>query len=378
MTRNILIINWQDITNPLGGGAEVHLHEIFKRICKKGHQVTLLCCQYPGAKSKEIIDGIKIIRNGSRNLFNYIVPQTYFKFVKERRIDIVIDDINKIPFYTPLFVRKPLIGIIHHLFGNSIFIEAPLPAALYVNFAERLIPLLYRKIPMAVVSDSTKQELVQKGFYEPHIHFVNNGVDTSIYKNLKINRNPSPMIGYLGRIKKYKSVDHLLYAFKIVVEKIPNAQLLIIGDGDYLSSLKKMAHSLQLDDAVQFTGTATESQKLEYLNRVWFTVNPSPKEGWGLTVIESNACGVPVIAADSPGLRDSVVHEKTGLLYPYGDYFKLAEMMIKMIEQNQLRNELSSNSITWANQFSWDNSAKKMMQLIEQTLSERSRSATFY
>ncbi len=73
----ILVFNWQDINNPLGGGAEVHLHEIFKRIASQGHSVTLFCCSFPGAKAEDWIDGIRVLRQGTRNLFNLSVPSRY-------------------------------------------------------------------------------------------------------------------------------------------------------------------------------------------------------------------------------------------------------------------------------------------------------------
>ena len=125
MKLNILLINWQDIKNPLGGGAEVHAHEIFRRIAAAGHSVTQLSCSFPGAESEELIDGIRVIRNGSRSLFNFAVPAAYRALCKEQKFDVVIDDINKIPFYTPVFVRKPIVAILHHLFGQSNHLETP-------------------------------------------------------------------------------------------------------------------------------------------------------------------------------------------------------------------------------------------------------------
>ena len=68
---NILVLNWQDINNRLGGGAEVHLHEIFKRIAAMGHGVTLYSCGFEGAPAKEFIDGIRVIREGGRSTFNF-------------------------------------------------------------------------------------------------------------------------------------------------------------------------------------------------------------------------------------------------------------------------------------------------------------------
>jgi glycosyltransferase involved in cell wall biosynthesis len=371
MDYKILVINWQDIRNPLGGGAEVHFHEIFKRIAQQGHQVTLLCCGYKGLPEKEIIDDIHVIRRGKRNFFNYIVPSLYRKYSRELQFDIVIDDINKIPFYTPLFVKEPLIGIIHHLFGSSIFIESSLPVALYVTLAEKIIPKIYRNTPMAVVSNSTKQELIQKGFSEQDIQLVYNAVDRSAYQYCPEKKSPYPLVGYLGRIKKYKSVNHLILAFSEVIKQIPGARLLIVGDGDYLPKLKKLVTKLNLEQVVTFAGATSHEQKINFLNQMWLAVNPSPKEGWGLTVIEANCCGIPVIAADSPGLRDSVVARKTGLLYPYGNYHELAEQIIELIKNDSLRKSLAKECIDWAHQFNWEQSAANMLNLIEKVLSRR-------
>jgi glycosyltransferase involved in cell wall biosynthesis len=371
MGYKILVINWQDIRNPLGGCAEVHFHEIFKRIAQLGHQVTLLCCGYNGLPEEEIIDDIHVIRRGKRNFFNYIVPSLYRKYSRELQFDVVIDDINKIPFYTPLFVKEPLIGIIHHLFGSSIFIESSLPVALYVSLAEKIIPKIYRNTPMAVVSNSTRQELIQKGFSEQDIQLVYNAVDRSAYQYYPEKKSPYPLVGYLGRIKKYKSVNHLILAFSEVIKEISDARLLIVGDGDYLPKLKKLVTKLKLEQVVTFAGATSHEQKIDYLNQMWLAVNPSPKEGWGLTVIESNCCGVPVIAADSPGLRDSVMAGKTGLLYPYGDYHQLAEQIVKLIQNDQLRTSLAKQCIPWAHRFNWEDSATNMLNLIEKVLSRR-------
>ena len=73
----ILLLNWQDIKNPAGGGAEVYLQQIFKRLTTQGHDITLLCSQFSDAPREEVIDGIRIVRRGNRNLFNYIVPIEY-------------------------------------------------------------------------------------------------------------------------------------------------------------------------------------------------------------------------------------------------------------------------------------------------------------
>ena len=145
----ILVINWQDIKNPMGGGAEVHMHEIFKRVADRGHDVTIFCCKFGDAPEYEIMDGIKIVRKGSRSFFNFHVPVEYRKRFRHENYDIIIDDINKIPFYTPLYVKGPLLGLSHHFFGKSIYRETNLIAGSYVYFSEWLVNLVYKKTPFA-------------------------------------------------------------------------------------------------------------------------------------------------------------------------------------------------------------------------------------
>ncbi|MBN2413669.1 glycosyltransferase family 4 protein [candidate division KSB1 bacterium] len=369
---NILAINWQDIKNPFGGGAEVHFHEIFRRVAASGHHVTLLCCAFQGAKTEEMVDGIKIIRRGSRNFFNYCVPAEYKKLRKNRQFDIVIDDINKIPFYTPLYVKEPVLAILHHFFSKSIYLETSFIPASYVYLSEKLVPRIYHKVPFAVVSESTRQELIREGVRSP-IELVPNAVDPALYDYLPQLRSETPLIGYLGRVKKYKSIDHILRAMPDVLSAIPETRLLIIGDGDYRKNLEEIAFSLGIRDKVRFTGHVPQEEKVKLLNTLWLAVNPSPKEGWGLTVIEANACGVPVIAADSPGLRDSVVHEETGQLYPYGNIQQLANQIIKLLNTQENISKFSKNSLNWVNNFSWNESATKIIDIIKAAIGHKSR-----
>jgi len=156
---------------------------------------------------------------------------------------------------------------------------------------------------------------------------------------------------------------------------IPAAELILVGDGDYLPEIKKLTKKLKLQNNATFTGATHHQSKIDYLNKMWFLVNPSPKEGWGLTVIESNSCGLPVIAANSPGLRDSVVDGKTGLLYPYGDTKKLAQLMINLIQNNKLRNSFTKPCVDWASQFNWEKSANDMINLITNVLTRRETDA---
>ncbi|HOJ03944.1 MAG TPA: glycosyltransferase family 4 protein [Bacteroidota bacterium] len=373
---NILVLNWQDITNPLAGGAEVHLHEVFERIAARGHRVTLFCHHFPGAAREEMRNGIRIFRHGGRFLFNFHVPLWYWKRFRKENYDVVVDDVNKIPFFTPLFVREPVQGVTHHLFGKSIFLETVYPLALYVYLMERLIKPVYRKVHFIIGSPSTHREYLDWGFPAEQVTVVNYCVNTSVYYPEPTNSYDPWRIGYFGRLKKYKSVDQLLRAMKTLEHAYPELRLDIIGDGDDKPRLEALTAELGLNNRVTFHGFIAEEAKAPLLQRMRFVVNTSSKEGWGLTVVEANACGIPVVAANVPGLQDSVVDGRTGLLYEYGNIDDMIAKMKQFLDSSEVRNEFRERALAWAAEFDWERAADQTLELMRTRTIDTHRSAS--
>jgi glycosyltransferase involved in cell wall biosynthesis len=364
----ILLVNWRDIKNPEAGGAEVHLHEISRRIAALGHRVTVLASSFKGSGEEEDIDGVRVIRCGGKFTFNFHVPGAIRRLERRGPFDVIVDDINKIPFYTPVYVRRPLLALAHHLFGRTIFLETILPLALYVFLSESLIPAVYKRTRFVVVSESTKEELVRRGLPAENIGIVYNAVDHSRYTPSDSAKPSRPLIGYVGRIKRYKRIDYLLHALKMVQARIPDVHLRVAGSGDYLDSLVALARRLGVDDRIDFMGFVSEQEKIDMLRDAHVVVNPSSKEGWGVTVIEANACGTPVIASDVPGLRDAVVDGETGFLVPYGDVEGFAARTIEVLEDDALRRRLSGRAVEWAGRFNWDDSADAILKVIGEVI----------
>lgn len=367
----ILIINWQDITNPYGGGAEVHLHEIFKRIAFMGHDVTLFCCEYDNCKKEELIDGINIIRKGSRNFFNFGVKKFYKEDLSKENFDIVIDDINKIPFYTPRYVKEPLMAISHHFFGSSIYRETNPISGTYVYLSEKLVDFVYKNTPFVVVSQSTLDEFISRGFNKTNFEIVYNAIEQEQFPMRVSQKNEYPTITYFGRLKKYKSPDHLINAFSIIKKTFKDAQLYIMGRGDYQPKMEQLTKKLGLESSTTFFGYVTEEQKINLLSKSWVAVNTSMKEGWGITNIEANACGTPVISANVHGLKDSVLSGVSGELYQYGNIQELADKILQIINNENNLRKYSEGAVKWAKEFSWDNSAKKMLSIIRKIIDKQ-------
>jgi glycosyltransferase involved in cell wall biosynthesis len=139
----------------------------------------------------------------------------------------------------------------------------------------------------------------------------------------------------------------------------------IVGSGDFLPNLVQQAGELGIVDRVEFTGFLGEERKVEILRQAHVVVNPSAKEGWGVTVTEANACGTPVVASDVPGLRDAVIDGKTGFLVPYGDVRGFASRISQVLGDRSLRDRLAGEAVAWAKTFNWDRSAASILAAIE-------------
>jgi len=363
----ILALNWRDPKNPEAGGAEIHLHEILKRTATAGHEVTQISQAVTGLPPEEIIDGVRILRHGRRNTFNLTLKKFALSLDIESSFDLVIEDLCKIPFYSPRWSPVPVLTIVPHLFGTTSYREVVLPLALYVNFMESFIPGVYRRCPFAAISDSTKEDLVKRGIPAENISVIPCGIDTDFYTPGK----PDPEQGtflYVGRLKKYKGVQIILAALAVLLDAGKDYMLVVLGSGDYEKGLKKTVLRLGLDSAVSFEGFVSQERKLHWLRKAWAAVFASEKEGWGLTVIEANACGTPVIASNSDGLRDSVKDGRTGILVAHGNVEDLAAQMNRLAGDPALRSTLGKNGREWAAGFNWDSTADRMIRVMKDTL----------
>lgn len=362
----ILALNWNDLKNPYGGGAEVHLEELLRRLVKYGHDVTLFCSGFENCLPEETIEGVKIIRRGNRYNFNLIAPSHLKRITRENKFDLLIEDINKIPFYTPLYLDIKTLVVVPHLFATTVFHEINFILGTYIYLAEKPLVYVYKGKHYNVISESTAEDIHLRGVPKEDISIIHCGINRKLYAhNPDVKKYEYPSVLYLGRIKKYKSVQHLIQAFKIVKEQLPDARLTVVGDGDYLDALKKLSKSLNLADSIEFTGYVSSEEKVERLQKSHVAVLPSLKEGWGLTNIEANSVGTTVVAADSPGLRDSVRDNETGFLYEYGNIEQLAEKLLIILKDAETRQRLEQGGLQWAEKFNWDNAAGKFNELIK-------------
>jgi glycosyltransferase involved in cell wall biosynthesis len=367
---HLLAVNFRDPAHPEAGGAEQHLEEILLEAVRRGHRVTWLASGFPGGAPESTHQGIRVVRRGTWWSFNLAVPRVLAREFATPPPDLVVEDINKVPCFTPWWTKARCATIVPHLFGTTAFREAPWPIAAYVVALEWLIPLAYRRAHFVVISESTRDDLAARGVDPARVAVVHCGMDHAAYPPAAPDEKAAaPTVVFVGRLRRYKGVDWLMRAFALARARVPGARLEVIGDGPDRARLEALAGVARPgggggDESVRFLGFLPRAEKARRVRAAWALVQPSPKEGWGLTVIEAGASGTAVIAADSPGLRDSVRRDETGLLVPFGDDAALADALVRVLADGVLRARLAGAGRAWAARFTWPDCAARSLDAL--------------
>jgi glycosyltransferase involved in cell wall biosynthesis len=364
MGRQLLILNERDRRHPWAGGAELHIAETGRCFARRGYEPVLLCTRFPGAAREEMQDGLRVRRFGNRVTYYLMLPFAVRQAARTPGT-VIIEHLNKLPFCTPLYSRVPVLPLAHHLFGRTAFHQVSVPVACMVYVAEKVIPLVYRDCTFVAVSPSTRDDLVARGVAQERIRVIPNGLDHTHYHDRGRVLDARPTLLVLGRVEFYKRIDLVLQAVQRLVAQIPDVQLLVVGDGRARAALERRAVELRIREHVTFTGFVTEAEKVAHIRRAHVVVTTSEKEGWGLTVLEANACGLPAIASDVPGLRDAVRDGDTGVLVPHGDVARLTDALGRLLHDRTYQQRLSAGARRWAAEFSWENSAAEIADVIE-------------
>jgi glycosyltransferase involved in cell wall biosynthesis len=362
----LLLVNWQDRDNPLAGGAEIHLHEIFGRLAARGHEITLLCGGWPGAEPRARLDGIDVVRVGTRHSFPFLARRYFRRHLMLNGYDLLVEDVNKIPLGTPRWGGVHVVALVPHLFGGTAFQELAPPLAAAVWLAERPLGRIYRGTPFEAISSSTAADLAARGIPRETVEVIYPGIDTLHYTPRLELRATVPTFAYLGRLKRYKGVHHVVRSFAAMAH--PTALLEIAGAGDYRPALERLVASLDLGERVRFLGRVSEAEKLSLLRRAWALVFASPKEGWGITNLEAAACGTPVVASNSPGIRESVRDGDTGYLVPHGDERAMAAAMRRLAADASLVERLGAQARGFAETFTWERAAEETERHLERVI----------
>jgi glycosyltransferase involved in cell wall biosynthesis len=367
--RRIAIVNWRDPWHPQAGGAEQYAWEMARGLTRRGARVSYLTARAPGQAARDRRDGIDVVRRGGRLT---VYPLVLAWMARHRRsFDAVLDCQNGIPFFTPLVLPRkvPVWCVVHHVHDAQFGVHFPAPVAAVGRLLEGPVARwCYRHHQCVTASQSTVAAMRSRLAWTGPIHIVPLGLSAGTADEAASAGEPAgTVLTWVGRLVAHKRADRVLDIASRLAES--DVTIEVIGRGPELAPLADQVAARGLTGRVLLRGYLSEEEKWRSVAASRLHLSTSQGEGWGLCVVEAAALGVPTVAYDVDGLRDSVRDGQTGWLVKAGERIEdVTERALKELADPARRAEIAAACRSWARQFDWDTSAAQMATLINATL----------
>ncbi len=370
--HRIRMVAWRDLDDPEAGGSELYVDRVATAWAQAGLEVELRTSVVPGAARVASRHGYQVVRRGGRyEVFGQVLAEGLAG--ARQRPDAVVDVWNGMPFFSPLWFRGPRLTVLHHVHGQMWQMTlSPTLARLGDSIERRVAPLLYRRTPIATLSTSSKEEIVEQ-LHLPaaHVHVVEPGIDPRYGPGGR--RSGDPMVLAVGRLVPVKRFDVLLRALAEARRKVPQLRAVIAGEGYERPALEALRDELGAENWVDLRGHVDDRTLLSLYRSAWVVASSSLREGWGMTLTEAAACGTPAVATDIAGHRDAVVDGTTGLLVAHDD--DLAGAIAQVLLDAPLRQRLGEGARLHAARFAWERTARSLFALLDREGSLRASRA---
>ncbi len=373
----ILWCTWKDRMHPASGGAEMVNEEIAKRLVRDGHEVIFLVGGFKGCLPEEMIDGYKVVRLGNRWSV-YWKAYRYYKKNLRGWADLVIDEVNTMPFFCKLYVREKNILFVHQLCREIWFYEMAFPLNVLGYALEPIYLWLLRDRNVITISESTKSDLLRYGFKPGGVSIVSEGIEIEPVAELAAaasalassaqasQKYEHPTILAFGSIRAMKRTMHIVKAFEIAKAQVPDLDLVLAGSADGRYGANVLAHikKSRYASSVKCLGKVSKEEKIELMQRSQLIAAASAKEGWGLTVTEAASQGTPAVVYNVDGLRDSVKDGETGIVCEANTPENMAENIVKLLENKEEYARLRRAGWEWSKEVNFENSYQQFMEVL--------------
>lgn len=346
-----IFLAWRDLAHPRSGGAEVLAQGLAQRLARAGHDVVFFSARVPGQPDDEQMDGVRHVRRGGR----YGVYGAAHHWLRHEKphFDLLIDHINTIPFFTPLYEHKRAIALVPQLARDVWWYEAPKALAGLGVASERLYHLCYRATPAITISESSKRDLREFG-WKGEIEVIAMPIPAVARGSAFVQpKNETPALIYVGRLTPSKRVEHAIAAFAVIRSRMPSAELWIVGRADDERYRRRLVAAAGKVQGVRFLGRLSEAERQERVGAAHMLLLTSVREGWGLVVTEANSVGTPAAGYDVPGIRDSIKPGQ-GILMPSDDPVALGDAVADLLADPATLAAMSQRARADAKQYDWD------------------------
>lgn len=348
-SMRFLMLNWRDPSNPLSGGAERVSLAYLTELTRRGHEVCWFANSFPGARTDEAVNGIKLIRGGGKGTS---ILRAWRWYRRQPPFDLVVDQQHGLPWYAPWWSGTNCVAYIHEVLGPIWNAFYPWPVSSLGQWQESWTLRRYRRIPFWTPSASTERLLTAHGVAE--VRVIPNGCDTQPLPELETKPLSRPFrLIAVSRLAPNKRIDHALRVLSVLRARKVDAQLTIVGRGEAEGPLRALAAALGLTAHVTFTGGLSEEAKNQQLRQAHWLVHTSLREGWGLNVIEANAMGTPAIVYPVAGLVDSTVDGITGRIVKAELPEAMAVELDSLLRDPELYQRIRVNAWRRSSEFAW-------------------------
>ncbi|GAC1502477.1 MAG: glycosyltransferase family 4 protein [Candidatus Saccharimonadales bacterium] len=352
----ILWFTWKDLSHPWAGGAELVNERLAERLVEEGHEVTFLVGGYKNSISQELVNGYKVIRIGG---YYSVFWQAYIYYRKNLSDwpDLIIEEINTVPFFTKFYTKQPSGLIIHQLCRKVWFYQLKLPVSLLGYIIEPIYMRLLKNTKVITISESSRNDLQQLGFKPDNISIMKLGIDHEPINKLNIeDKYPQPTLLSLGAIRPMKqTIDHIK-GFELAKKDVPNLKLTIAGDcgGNYGKQVLDYIKMSRHKHDIEYLGKVSSPKRMDLMRRSHLILGTSVKEGWGLTITEAASQGTPAIVYDVDGLRDSTHYGTTGVITKANTPYALSEAIISIFKNKDSYVQLCKRALESSRHYNFE------------------------
>lgn len=369
---------------PWRGGAETHVYNLSLNLSKLGHDIFVICADDPLKPGVYNYNGIRVKRLKDFGwLYGVPLIPSLFKELLDIDVDLIHANFPN-PFNASLsaassFIQNtPSVLTWHNdlpyltkMAGLLAFTHDYFFSPIYLNFFDRIIATSKRYISTSkiLLKNIKKLRVIPNGvnceLFNPHVR-GDRIIDTyDLHDNIVI-----LFVGALTKWHKYKGLDFLIQAFKLLNKKIKNAKLMVVGEGSLRRYYESYASSFNIEKDVIFTGDVKDRELPKFYAASDMVVLPSldRSEGFGLTLLEGNATGKPIVGSNVGGIPEVIRDNFNGILVPPGDAISLAKSMENLCKDKKLRAKLGNNGRKFAEKLDWGIITKKTENLYLEVL----------
>lgn len=373
---------------PIGGGGGWVSYYLGKHFADSGHDVHLITSQFQDCAKREEVDGINVHRIPAlrknpnvcavHEMLTYAISSSIYglKFVKQFKPDIV-QVFFGIPAGGGALLLQKFRNVPYAVFLGGRDVPRPDPDPPYYRWLYLLLNPIIRAIwdnAAAVVSCSDGlRDLARATDADVKIDIIPDGFDPDSFE--PIQRQPNPEVVRclaIGRLIPRKGFQFLIRALPQIIDKVNSQfEIEIIGDGPYEDTLVELAEELGVNTHINFAGSVKYPDLPQKYREADIFILPSLAEGMPLVVLEAMGTGLPIIASRVEGIDELVEDDLNGALFDPGDVDRLAECIIKLINEGEARIEMGKTSVNKLKQnerYNWKNIADEYLSLYEKIL----------